>query len=169
MERILYISLVASLLIACNRPSGIGTEAPLKDSMMVHVWNAVTNPNISCLDYEDEFFRLLDFMQLVVESSPDEELRIEAKSFAAELSRVFLYEDCLSSEEKQFFADTIMIRLHDVMFTWYSPLFSDNATDTSGLNYLSLAIVFNGDSEDVSQAVFMEMYFLPDGSEKVVV
>ena len=168
MKRIFYL-LLALTLCACNKHVTSESETIPTDSLLTHVLRAIIDTNQSCIDVKDEFYMFLDTMQMQVETYPDEDIRIGAKSFAMDLCGLFLYGDCCSPEEMQFFYDSILLRLMAIPETWYSPLLSANEIgDYHNDPVLSQNVVFRYGDDGQNHIIYMDLYFSPYNNEEVM-
>lgn len=173
MKKLLFIFSFALTFSACsNKP--VSTENQVMshyDSLLYNVFRAIGDSTYSCLDYKDDFYELLDTMQSHVESHPDEDVRIGAKSLSLELVGLCVYGDFLTSEEQTFFYDSLVLRFADVMSTWYSPLnFPNREPDWHKEPVLSQCIVFHSkDTSNTNQFIYLDMYNTPDNEELMVV
>lgn len=168
MRKILQISLIicAVLSSACHPVDTERQTLPM-DSLILHVFHAVLDTNVSCLDYQDEFMMLMDTMQMHVESYPDKKVRIGAKSLVMDLVGLFVYGDCTTPEEDRFFDDSLLQRTINIQSAWYMPAYVLNGiTDT--LPVLTQTIVLRyGDTEN--HVVGLDLFFFPNGDEGMVV
>lgn len=169
MKRNITILLAILALTACHRPVTTEQQAIPADSMMLHILRAIIDTNISCLDYQDEFMMFMDTMKTQVESYPNEDIRIGAKSFAMELFGLFFYGGFTTPEENRFFTDSLLLRLADIQSTWYIPSFvrSTEKEDCSIEPVLEQTLVLQYNDEN--HVIFMELFFLPDGKEAIVI
>lgn len=165
------IALVFAIAIAFSACHPVTTEQQTltADTLLMHVMRAILDTNVSCLDYQDEFMMFMDTMQMHVESYPDEDIRIGAKSFAMEMFGLFVYGDFTTPEENRFFDESVLPRLMDIQSAWYLPAYVPNGiTDPFKEPVLTQTIVFRyGNNEN--HVVCMDMYFLPSGDEGMVV
>lgn len=168
MRKILQISLIicAVLSSACHPVVTERQTLPV-DSLLLHVFHAVLDTNVSCLDYQDEFMMLMDTMQMHVESYPDKKVRIGAKSLVMDLLGLFVYGDCTTPEEDRFFDDSLLQRIINIQSAWYMPAYVLNGiTDT--LPVLTQTIVLRYD-DNTNHVVGLNLYFFPDGDEGMVI
>lgn len=165
MKRILYILFAALSLSACHRPVATEQQTIPADSMMLHMLRAVFDTNVSCLDYQDEFMMFMDTLKTQVETYPDEDIRIGAKSFAMNLFGLFFYGDFMTPEENRFFADSLILPLADIQHTWYIPpyVLSKEIADYYREPVLAQTIVHNYNDEN--HVIYMDLYFFPNGKE----
>lgn len=135
--------------------------------MMQHIVRAVIDTNISCLDYQDEFMMFMDTLKTQVESYPDEDIRIGAKSFAMELFGLFFYGGFTTPEEDRFFADSLIIPLTEIQHTWYNPssVVGAKIDVKEPIMEQTLVLKYN----DENHVIFMELYALPTGKEAMVI
>ena len=169
MKRLTYIFSIALALIACHRPVTSEQRPIPADSMMLHILRAVIDTNISCLDYQDEFMMFMDTLKTHVESNPDEDIRIGAKSFAMNLFGLFFYGDFTTPEENRFFADSLILPLADIQHTWYIPssVVGAKVDDYFKEPVLEQTLVLQYNDEN--HIIFMELYALPTGNEVLVI
>ncbi len=169
MKKLLFIFSLALTLCACNKHVTSKAESIPADSLLIHVFRAVIDTNISCLEYKDEFMMFMDTLQTHVESYPDEDIRIGAKSFAMDLFGLFMYGDFTTQEENRFFADSLIIPLANIQHTWYIPPY---VLSKETVNYhiepvleQTLVLQYN----DENHVIFMELYSLPNNDEAMVI
>ena len=178
MKKFLYLLLALALCACgtktndngCTSKNNVEEQQSISaDSMMLHILRAVIDTNISCLDYQDEFMMFMDTLQTHVESYPDEDIRIGAKSFAMELFGLFFCGGFTTPEEDRFFADSLMLRLAEIQYTWYIPSY---VLSKEAVNYhiepvleQTLVLQYN----DENHVIFMELYTLPTGEEAMVI
>lgn len=169
MKRNFYL-LLALTLCACGKNVSPESESIPADSLLRTVLRAIIDTNQSCVDVKDEFYMFLDTMQSHVETYPDEDIRIGAKSFAMDLCGLFLYGDCCSQEEMQFFYDSLLLRIAAIPETWYSP-FSSSETigDDNQEPVLTQNVVFRYGDDEQNHIIYMDLYFLPNNEEAMVV
>ena len=169
MKRFFYILIATLTLASCHHP--IPTEQPSipADSMMLHILRAVFDTNVSCLDYQDEFMMFMDTMKTQVESYPDEDIRIGAKSFAMELFGLFFYGDFTTPEENRFFADSLILPLAEIQHTWYIPSYviTGEVGDYFKEPVMEQTLVLKYNDEN--HVIFMELYSMPNGKEAMVI
>ena len=168
IDTISHICLLVVLfcLTACHPVDTEQQTLPM-DSLILHVFHAVLDTNVSCLDYQDEFMMLMDTMQMHVESYPDKKVRIGAKSLVMDLLGLFVYGDCTTPEEDRFFDDSLLQRIINIQSAWYMPAYVLNGiTDT--LPVLTQTIVLRYD-DNTNHVVGLNLYFFPDGDEGMVV
>lgn len=168
MNKYPFILIATFFLSACH-PVATTQQTQTADSLLMHVMRAILDTNVSCLDYQDEFMMFMDTMQMHVESYPDEDIRIGAKSFAMELFGLFVYGDFTTPEENRFFDDSLLLRLMDIQSTWYMPAYvPDGITDPFKEPVLTQTIVFRyGNNEN--HVICMDLYSFPNGDEGMVV
>lgn len=168
IDTISHICLLVVLfcLTACHPVDTEQQTLPM-DSLILHVFHAVLDTNVSCLDYQDEFMMLMDTMQMHVESYPDKKVRIGAKSLVMDLVGLFVYGDMTTPEEDCFFDDSLLQRTINIQSAWYMPAYVLNGiTDT--LPVLTQTIVLRyGDTEN--HVVGLDLFFFPNGDEGMVV
>ena len=169
MKRVLYILSLALAFTACHRPTVSEQQTIPADTMMLHILRAVIDTNISCLEYKDEFMMFMDTLKTHVESYPDEDIRIGAKSFAMDLFGLFMYGDFTTPEENRFFADSLILPLANIQHTWYIPPY---VLSKETVNYhiepvleQTLVLQYN----DENHVIFMELYSLPNNDEAMVI
>ena len=164
---LLFLSLIALLVGSCNRPMSTDQTAPITDSTLLYVLQAIVDTNRSCIDLKDDIYELLDTMQSHVESHPDENIRIGAKSLAMNISSLFLFGECCSPEEVTFFIDSLLFRFMDVQHTWYY----DNYTDPeTGLKLLMTQnLVFRYGDENEAHVITLDLYHQPDKGERLAI
>ena len=171
MKKIFYVLLTVTLC-ACGAKNVTTDEEALshEDSLLYNVFRAIGDSTWSCIDYKDSFYKLLDTMQTHVESYPDEDIRIGAKSLALEIVGLCFYGDFLSLEEQKFFIDSLVLRFSDVMSTWYSPFYaSERDADWRQQPVMSQCVVFHSkDESDTNQYIYMDMYLTPDNKEVMI-
>jgi len=163
--------LFALTLFACSKPGQQSTEpaTPTADTLLLHIIRAITDSSISCVDYKEDFMMFLDTMETQVMSYPDESVRIGAKSFAIDLFGYFMSNDNLSPEDKQFFDDSLVLPLVDIMFAWYRPDYSSNdITDDDIRLVLSQTLLHKFDGPE-NYVIYMDLYQLPDDKERLVI
>ncbi len=172
MKHFFPILIFAVSLAACNKQA-VTEEQPSNssDTVLHHVLRAIIDTNYSCLDYRDEFYALIDTMQSHVESYPDEDIRIGAKSLALDICGLFLYGDCCTPEEMRFFYDSLLLRLTAIPETWYCPsTFPEGVADWYKEPVLSQNLIFHyGDDDDVNHVICMDLYLTPDNDEAIVI
>ena len=145
MNRLLYILFATLTLAACHRPA-VPEQQPIPaDSLLLHVMEAMMDTNQSCMDVKEELLMFVDTMQMYVEKNPDEDIRIGVKGLALDFMGYFMSSS--TPEETQFFFDTLVYRLADIMFTWYSPWLACNEDTVDGPKYMTLSTVFNNYGE----------------------
>lgn len=168
-KRIFYL-ILALTLCACGKNVSPESESIPADSLLRTVLRAIIDTNLSCIDVKEEFYMFLDTMQSHVETYPDEDIRIGAKSFAMDLCGLFLYGDCCSQEEMQFFYDSLLLRIAAIPETWYSP-FSSSETigDDNQEPVLTQNVVFRYGDDEQNHIIYMDLYFLPNNEEAMVV
>ena len=169
MKHLLYILLAMLSLVACTKPVVTEQQKIPADSMMLHILRAVIDTNISCLDYQDEFMMFMDTMKTQVEYSPDEGIRIGAKSFAMELFGLFFYGGFTTPEEDRFFADSLILPLAEIQHTWYIPSYvvEGKVGDSFKEPVMEQTQVLRYNDEN--HVIFMELYALPTGNEAMVI
>lgn len=163
------ISIVITIAFTACHPVVTEQQTLTADSLLTHMMRAIFDTNVSCLDYQDEFMMFMDTIQMHVESYPDEDIRIGAKSFAMELFGLFAYGDFTTPEENRFFGDSLLLRLMDIQSTWYLPAYvPDGITDPFKEPILTQTIAFRyGNNEN--HVICMDLYFFPSGDEGMVV
>lgn len=144
-------------------------ELSHEDSLLYNVLRAIGDSTYSCIDYKDSFYELLDTMQAHVESHPDEDIRIGAKSLALDLVGICLYGDFLSPEEQRFFIDSLVLRFSDVMSTWYSPYNASEKELDWRIPLLSQCVVFHDNDQDDAKFIYFDMYLTPEHKEVMIV
>ena len=165
MKHLLYILLAMLSLVACTKPVATEQQTIPADSMMLHILRAVIDTNISCLDYQGEFMMFMDTMKTQVESYPDEDIRIGAKSFAMELFGLFFYGGFTTPEEDRFFTDSLILPLAEIQHTWYIPpyVLSKEIADYYREPVLTQTIVHTYNDEN--HVIYMDLYFFPNSKE----
>lgn len=170
MKKLFFI-LPLLALVACGKP--VESEQPdnKMDSIVKVVFRAIIDSNYSCLDYQDAFYTLIDSMQSHVESSPDENIRIVAKSMAQDMCSLFFYGECCSPEEMRFFIDSLVLRLSDVSNTWYC--YTSDSNDTinwSKQPILNQHIIFSDFVDDEQKHIIcLDLYRKPSGEEMLAI
>ena len=170
-DRVKYSMLTSWLLLvtiffsACHRPAISEQQTIPADSMMMHMLRAVFDTNVSCLVYQDEFMMFMDTLKTQVETYPDEDIRIGAKSFAMNLFGLFFYGDFTTPEENRFFTDSLILPLADIQHTWYIPpyVLSKEIADYYREPVLAQTIVHSYNDEN--HVIYMDLYFFPNGKE----
>lgn len=119
----IILFLFALVSMGCAKTAKTQSEENVQvadpDSTVLHILHAIVDTTQSYLDIKPELFALIDMMQAHVESYPDGDIRVGAKSLAMILSQLMLDEDLNSQEELQFFMDSVLLRLTDIQSTWY--------------------------------------------------
>ena len=168
MKKLFFI-LPFVALVACTRPVENNNRSLPADTLLAHIMHAIIDPELSCLDFEDEFYMFIDTMQKHVETIPNEQLRIGVKSMAMDLSSMFLFGDFCTPEEETFFYENLMNRLMEVQETWYTyPGFSTD--DTTRFDYPALTqhILLRYGENNMNHVIGMDVYFLPDGRDGLI-
>lgn len=119
MKKIFIIFLCVVLCSCANGHKAEEENTSSADSTALHVLHAIVDTTQSYLDIKPELFALIDMMQAHVESYPDGDIRVGAKSLAMIMSQLMLDEDLNSQDELQFFMDSVLLRLTDIQSTWY--------------------------------------------------
>ena len=164
---LIILSLLA--LVACSKPVTTTQPSIPADTLLAHIMHAIIDPELSCLDIEDEFYMFIDTMQKHVETIPNEHFRIGVKSMAMDLSSMFLFGDYCTPEEEAFFDENLMNRLMEVQETWYTyPGFSTD--DTTRFDYPALTqhILLRYGENNMNHVIGMDVYFLPDGRDGLI-
>lgn len=171
MKRFFIPFLVGILLVSCapKQTDSQPENVPL-DSLMHQVVDAIADSTRSILDVEDEMYAMIDSLQVIVESDPDEDRRIGAKRFALDLCSVFFDETRFTPEEMELFYDTLIVRFSDVLHTWYCP-FDNKAEndDPLGYPYLTQNVVFRDKWAGDDHVVILDYYNTPDYGETIII
>ena len=166
----IYILLLLALC-ACNKP-GSNEQQPysVSDSLLSHALQAIFDPSLSCLDAKDEIMILLDTMQSHVESCPDEQIRIGARSLALEIVGMFVYNDSITPEEEQFFEDSLLFPLIDIQHTWYCPSYVPKGiTNRAAQPVLLQEVVFRDDKSNENRVIKLEIFYHPDNTDLLLI
>lgn len=166
-RKTIYILFLILALCACNKPGTMEQQpSDTSDSLLSHALQSIFDPSLSCLDAKDEIMMLLDTMQSHVESCPDEQIRIGAKSLALEIGSMFLYNDSITPEEEKFFEDSLLFPLIDIQSTWYCPPYvPNNMTDWAAQPVLLQEIVFRYDYSNDIHVIKLAIYYHPEKSD----
>ena len=169
-KKLSFIIVLALTLCACNKNVTPEPSSLPADSLLTHVLRAIIDTNQSCIDVKDEFYMFLDTLQMQVETYPDEDIRIGAKSLAMDLCGLFLYGDCCSPEEMRFFYDSLLLRLMAVPETWYCPFTSqDEIGDYYNDPVLTQNVVFRYGDDEQNHIIYIDLYFMPDNKEGIAI
>ena len=169
MKKLLPILLGIILFATACHPVATEQQTRTADSLMTRVIRALLDPDISCLDYQDEFMMLVDTLQLEVESSPDEDVRIAAEGCAMYICEIILFGDH-TQEEKCFFDDSLLPHLMDIQSTWYLPAYVPNEiTDPFKEPVLTQTTLFTYNPFAEHHVICLDLYFFPSGDEGMVV
>lgn len=164
---LIILSLLA--LVACSKPVTNTQPSIPADTLLAHIMHAIIDPELSCLDIEDEFYMFIDTMQKHVATIPNEQFRIGVKSMAMDLSGMFLFGDYCTPEEETFFYENLMNRLMEVQETWYTyPDFSTD--DTTRFDYPALIqhILLRYGENNTNHVIGLDVYFLRDGRDGLI-
>lgn len=120
MKEVFFIIVLSIGLYSCSNEHKADDENSIQsDNLLEYVIHTIEDSTQSYLNIKPELFELIDSMQLYVESNPNGKVRFAAKSFALTLSRLMMDTTLNSPEELQFFMDSVMLKLDDVIQTWY--------------------------------------------------
>lgn len=117
----ILIMLTCIGMCACSNNSNVDENKSVtsSDSLTVNVLYAIMDTSQSYLGKKSELFALIDTMQYRSEFSPDDNIRINAKNLAQNLEWLMLDTTLNTSEELQFFCDSVLLKTTDVKSTWY--------------------------------------------------
>ncbi len=117
----ILIMLTCISMCACSNNSNVNGDKLVmsSDSLAVNVIYALIEPNQSYMENKTELFALIDTLQYRSEFSPNDHIRIGAKSFAQALEQLMMDTTLNTPEELQFFYDSVLLRTADVKSTWY--------------------------------------------------
>lgn len=168
MKKVFLILSSALVIVSCNKP--VATEQTVTaDSLFICVLQSIFDSTRSCVEAKDEFIMFFDTMQSHVQSHPDYEIRVGAKSLAMELAGIMLESDLCSPEEVQFFCEELLARYVNIQSTWY---LNDYAVEDLGKKKVLLLtqdIVFRYGEENRNYVITMDLYSLSGGQEMMVI
>lgn len=119
MKKPLLIFLCIGLCFCANGHNEKSRKSVQSDNLLESVLHAIKDTTQSYLDIKPELFSLIDSMQLYVEFCPKGKVRFAAKSIAMTLSQLMLDTTLNSPEELNFFMDSVLPKLDNVLQTWY--------------------------------------------------
>lgn len=120
MKKVFFIIVLCIGLCSCSDGHKADNENPMQsDISLEYIIQTIEDTTQSYLDMKPELFALIDSMQLYAESNPNGKVRFAAKSFALTLSQLMMDTTLNSPEELQFFIDSVMPKLDDIIQTWY--------------------------------------------------
>ena len=120
MKRVSFIIVLCLGLYSCSNGNKADNEDTMQsDTSLEYIIQTIEDTTQSYLDIKPELFALIDSMQLYTESNPNGKVRFAAKSFALTLLQLMMDTALNSPEELQFFMDSVMPKLDDVIQTWY--------------------------------------------------
>ena len=132
MKKVFLILSAALVIVSCNKL--VATEQTVTaDSLLICVLQSIFDSTRSCVEVKDEFIMFFDTMQSHVQSHPDYEIRVGAKSLAMELAGIMLESDLCSPEEVQFFCEELLARYVNLRSTWH---LNEYAVEDTFLKYL---------------------------------
>ena len=119
MKKPLLIFLCIGLCFCANGHNEKSRKSVQSDNSFDHVLYTIKDTTQSYLDIKPELFSLIDSMQLYVDFCPKGKVRFAAKSIAMTLSQLMLDTTLNSPEELNFFMDSVLPKLDNVLQTWY--------------------------------------------------
>lgn len=170
MKKLIFtLVFLPACLLSCHKPVAAESKPISNDLLLQHVMTALLDSNRSVLEVKDELLMLLDTMQQHAMYHPQEEIRIGAKSLAFVLGDLTLYDESCTPKERQFYQDTLALRLADIEGVWYrTPKEQLTIGDSNAVVVSTLSTDYLLYDENMTSHILRLMYYQHKEDESMV-